>query len=349
MACLLCGLHPGTARAQIGGRHVFEFITLPVSSTQSGLGGYNITHYTGDQAIALANPALLRPSQSSRVSLTFANFMGGVNYGVASYVHDVENIGTFHAGIQYLNYGTMTQADAYGNRTGEFSANDLNFTVGAKRSFGNFHFGTNFKFLFSNVAGYNATGLAVDFGGLYYHPEQDLSVALALRNIGFQISAFAGSDREPLPFDLQIGVAKRIPHTPFRLTLTGVELTRPNLVVEDPNAAPQFDLSGKPIPPPNRTADNIFRHMVFGLEVLIGKKQNIQLRVGYNHRRRQELKPAEQGFGLAGFSLGFGVRISRFFLDYSFNSYSAAGALHQFSVSFLINSFGQSAAPVEEY
>jgi hypothetical protein len=72
------------------------------------------------------------------------------------------------------------------------------------------------------------------------------------------------------------------------------------------------------------------RHIVFGSEVFIG--ENFILRVGYNYRRRQELKLPEKS-GAAGFSYGLGLRVKRFHISYARAIYHAAGPSNHFTVS----------------
>ena len=62
------------------------------------------------------------------------------------------------------------------------------------------------------------------------------------------------------------------------------------------------------------------------------------LRMGYHHRNRA-LK-SDRRLDLAGTSVGFGLRIRRFHLDYSFSSWSFS-ALHQFTLTTQFRKKGQ--------
>ncbi|MEZ4687123.1 MAG: hypothetical protein R3B47_13960 [Bacteroidia bacterium] len=77
----------------------------------------------------------------------------------------------------------------------------------------------------------------------------------------------------------------------------------------------------------------MMRHVVFGGEFLLGKSLRLG---GYRHIRREELK-AQNRAGLAGFSLGFGLRVSRLSLDYGFSPYGVSKVFntHQFSLRLI--------------
>ncbi len=330
--------------AQSGGQHAFEFLRMPPSARILALGGAHVSMTDGDPLVAFVNPAVLNDESHSKVSLGFLNFVGGVNAGTANYAHKLKDIGYFHAGIQYLNYGTFLEADAYGNTYGNFSAGDVAVTYGMARAFDKFSFGANFKLLNSHLAYQSAWGGALDFGGTWYHPKWTLGVGAVLRNVGMQFSSLSGGAGFRLPLTAEIGISKRIPHTPMRFSLTLTDLQQPVLFRNDPSLPPTYDLAGNLIPPKSQTANNIFGHTVWGLEFLITKY--IHLRAAYNHRRRVEMRlENREGLWLGGFSVGGGLRLNRFYFDYGYAGYHAAGGMHQFSVAFHLNSFKQGWKP----
>ncbi len=72
----------------------------------------------------------------------------------------------------------------------------------------------------------------------------------------------------------------------------------------------------------------MFQHVILGGEFQFSRAFNV--RFGYNHRRHEGLKTGSR-LDLAGVGLGFGLKITRFRLDYAFNSWSFGG-LHQLTV-----------------
>jgi hypothetical protein len=87
-----------------------------------------------------------------------------------------------------------------------------------------------------------------------------------------------------------------------------------------------------------QSVDNIFRHLTFNGEFLLGKTESFRIRLGYDHRLRRELLVPGNG-GLAGFNGGLGMRIYRFRLDYGFGIYHLAGATHHLSIGTNLKSF----------
>ncbi|MFN8394960.1 MAG: type IX secretion system protein PorQ [Bacteroidia bacterium] len=336
---ILLAFLPIVALSQIGGRHVYDFLNLPPSARAASLGGVNISTYDHDLNWAFLNPALANDSMHQTISTSVANYLSDITYGYAGYSHTFDNVGSFHGGIQWLSYGKMIEADVYGNQTGRFSASDLAIVVGGARKIDNFSLGTNLKLVNSNVSRYRSHfALGLDMGGAYVSDNELFTAGMVFRNIGFNLTKWEAPDgvNTPLPFEIQIGISQRLKHMPLRFSLTTTNLQTPNLVYYDKDAPPQVDLSGDTIETHFPVVDNLFRHAVIGTEFLITKGFNI--RAGYNHMRRQELRSLNRG-GIAGFSFGVGIKIKMFRFDYALSSYHAVGPTHQFSLSSNIGGF----------
>ncbi|MCS6903966.1 MAG: type IX secretion system protein PorQ [Bacteroidia bacterium] len=321
--------------AQIGGRNIFDFLRLPPNALTAALGG-TVVSLQDRASYALQNPAALHDSAHTHLNFSIHDFIGDLSYGTVAYAHSIPEVGNFQMGIQYFHYGTFQGADVFGNLQSTFTANDLAFIVGTSRTWGKFSAGANFKLIHSAFAYQSLWGITVDFGGMYTNLSKGLGIGCVFRNLGFQLNSLAG-ERYSLPFEILLGISQRVPHTPFRISLTLTNLQQPRLVKNDEVQPIQYDLTGKPIPPPNRTVDNIFRHCIWGLELLLHR--NFHIRVSYNHQRRQELKAAEQTFSFHGFSLGAGIKINRFFLDYAYSGYHSFANAHFFTITTSIQAF----------
>ncbi|MEZ4827446.1 MAG: type IX secretion system protein PorQ [Bacteroidia bacterium] len=322
--------------AQIGGRHVYDFMNLSPSARLVSLGGVNVSTIDDDINLATQNPALLTDSMHQIASLSFSNYLAGIRYGYAGYSRTWDGIGSFHTGIHYVNSGEMQGADIFGNLTQTFYANELVWYLGYSREWKQFRYGANLKFISSTLGpGFTSTGLALDLGGSYMGKEKLFSAGVVLRNMGAQLSTYtATGGREPLPFEIIVGASNKLRYMPLRFSVTLTNMEHPNLIFNDPNRQPEFDLGGNEIKPPNQTADRIFRHFVFGTEFLLGKA--LRLRAGYNHLRRQELRSENRG-GFTGFSLGAGIRAKKFALDYGYTSYGVSNSFNTHQFSLLLN------------
>lgn len=332
---------PMSLQAQIGGRHVYDFLNLSPSARVAALGGVNVSTYDDDSNLGYQNPGLVNDSMHEELSLSVVNYLADINYGYASYAHHADKIATtFHGGIQYVNYGSFQGADEYGNLLEEFGANEVAMVVGAARKYKRFGYGANLKLINSNISGFNSFAMALDIGGSYHSIDKLFSAGLVFKNMGVQLSTYTPTgQREPLPFEIQTGLSYKLKYMPLRFSVTATNLEHPQLVYVDPNPEPQYDLSGNLIVPKKQIVDKVFRHFVFGGEFLLGK--SLRLRGGYNHLRRQELR-SEGRAGMSGFSLGAGIRVYKFRFDYGYSNFHAIGGMHQFSLSSNIGRFRKS-------
>ena len=59
----------------------------------------------------------------------------------------------------------------------------------------------------------------MDVAGSYISRDRSFTVSLIAKNIGRQITGYNDGNIEPLPFELQIGLAKKLKHLPFRYSI----------------------------------------------------------------------------------------------------------------------------------
>lgn len=284
----------------------YNFLRLPVSAHAAALGGENISIIEDDPALMFSNPALAASVSDRTVGLNYMNYMSGVNYGSASFNKVLREKITLGAGIQYINYGSMKETDADGTVTGDFTASDLAvsgvFTYELAR---NLVGGITAKFIYSHIGTYNSMAVGVDLGLNYYDPETEWSVSAVARNLGGQVKAY-DEQYEKMPIDVQLGASKQLGTTPFRVSLTLIDLTHYNY--------------------------RFVNHINLGLEALLG---NFWVGAGYNFRRADEMKTNkdtddESAHG-AGLSVGAGLNLNRFHLNLAYGKY------HVSSSSLILN------------
>ena len=195
----------------------------------------------------------------------------------------------------------------FNTEKGEFSAKDIavsgvfSYEL-AERIVG----GISAKFITSYIGEYNSIAVGVDLGVNYYHPDKELSLSVAARNLGGQLSAYH-EDFERMPIDVQIGATKRLKGSPLRFSASLVDMTHLNY--------------------------KFINHLVVGADLLLG--QNIWVGGGYNFRRAKEMTlnsgdDNESSHG-AGLSLGAGINLERFKLNLAYAKY------HVSSSSIVIN------------
>ena len=329
-----------TLTAQVDSRFVYEFTRFAVSPMQTALGGSPIALASEDAAQATINPALMDSLAAGNLSANIDFHFAGIKQIYAGYGQRWKNSPYYWAtGLQYLSYGSLDGADEFGNFTTPFSAGDFAFQASLARSIHPlWRAGASLKWIFSSLEGYSSTGAVLDLG-LHRRSLDGLTqLGLVVRNLGTQFTPFVPGQYEPVPFDLQFGVSRRLAHVPFRFSTVVHHLHRWNLLYEDPNSDQDVDLFGEPIPGPSafsKVVDNLFRHVIFSGEILLGKQENLQIRFGYNHLRRKELS-VDQFRSLAGFSGGIGFKVKKIQFDYGFSTYHLAGSTHHLGIRLAI-------------
>jgi hypothetical protein len=323
--------------SQIGGNYVYNFLSVPVSPRAAALGGSAIAINDGDLSLANENPALLTAQTSNKVALEYISYISDIHFGYASYAKHFDKLGTFSAGLQYLNGGEFTEADANGYTYGTFGANEyaLNLSY-AKALDSSFILGATLKPVYSQLYTYNSFGLVMDVGASYTNKSGLFTASLVLKNMGAQITAY-DEETGPVPFDIQAGIATKLAHAPFRFSIIAHHLNVPDLSYVQSNYS---DLSNvdQEVESVDEAAffEKALNHMIFGIEFVPTK--TFFLRAGYNYMRRQELKLEEQP-GMVGFSWGFGLRIAKLNLSYANVRYHNAGISNQFAITTNLNDF----------
>lgn len=323
------------ARAQIGGQQAFSFLNLPTGAKMAGLGGVNVSARDADPTMFLGNPALLNSEMDGRLALSFVDYLADIKQSTAAYVFNTERAGRFGIGLNYVSYGKFQQYDAAGNPLGEFSVNEYALSVGDAYTQGNFTLAGSARLAVSGISGNHSVAVLADVGAVFKHPEQDFTVGLAARNVGYQLKPYAGAGREPMPLDVQIGTSFKPEHMPLRFSITAHHLQQLDIVYLDPKQrTQQLDPSDSSRVRKKSLGDMIARHFVVGGELLLSK--NLHVRVAYNHLQRRELR-LDNTAGGAGLSFGVMLRISQFQLDYTRAGLHASGAANYFTVARNIN------------
>jgi opacity protein-like surface antigen len=289
------------------GRTVYNFLRLPVSAHGAALGGNNISLVEDDESMIFHNPSLLSNVSDKTILINYMNYMAGVNTASAAFNKVIKERASVAFSGQYINYGSMKEMNADNIQNGEFSAKDISIA-------GYFSYlltdritgGVAAKFITSYIGEYNSLAMGVDLGLNYYHHESELSISLVTKNLGGQVKSY-DDNFERMPMDLQVGISKRLVHTPLRFSATLTDLTHWNY--------------------------KFIQHLSAGAELILSPQ--IWIGAGYNFRRAKEMSiensDHEKSSNWAGFSLGAGLSLNNFKLNFAYGKY------HVSSSSILIN------------
>ncbi len=285
----------------------FDFLRLEPSAQASALGGALLGGGASQNSWALYHPALLTRDASHSMSASWLNHLSDLQAGTITYAQSFGTLGTAAAGIRYLHWGRTARTDEDGAQNGTFSSSNIALTTGFSRPWqSRIRYGANLHVAYSSVAEYGAVAVAVDAGVLYHIAEEEFTASMSTTNMGFTLSSL-GQLRDHIPTDLRISVSKRLRYIPVLFGLTLHDLLHLNQITNGREG---------------------FRHAIFSFE--FQAIPVFHIRMGYNHRKRN-LK-SERRLDLAGTSVGFGLRIRQFHLDYAYSSWSFSG-LHQFTLT----------------
>lgn len=287
----------------------YNFLRLPVSAHVAALGGNNITITDDDPTMIFHNPAMLGGVSDKSLNLNYMTYMEGTMVGSASFVRAWGDHGTWGVSASYMDYGSMRQTTADNIQTGEFSAKDIMLGGSVAYSLSTlFTGGITAKIISSSIAGYNSMAVAVDLGINYFDEAQGLSLSAVARNLGGQIDAY-DEDFEKIPFDLQVGISKKMAMAPLRFSATL-------------NNLHDWD-------------DSFIHHLAIGADIFLS--DNIYIAGGYNFRRNKEMRisngEGESSHG-AGLSFGGGVQLERFKLNVAYAKYHVSVSSLLINVSY---------------
>jgi hypothetical protein len=321
------------ATAQIGGENTYEFLALAPSARITGLGGTNVSILDHDLTIQLANPAALNPKMDKLVAFGSVVYPGRVNFGNVSYARKFKIPGTFGFGLQYIAYGRFKETDEAANILGNFNAGEMNIYAGYGYQFARiFSVGANAKFIYSQLGPYSSVGMVADLAVMINDTAHNVTASIVAKNIGGQFKTYNKGVREPMPFDLQAGLSFGFKNVPFRFHFTFHDLYRWNIRYNNP-ADQQTDnlfTDSADLKPKKYIADNLFRHIIIGVEFNI--KKVVRFDIAYNHMRQQELKLTTRR-GVPGISLGLGLHIRQFDFGYGFQPLAQGATMHNFTLS----------------
>ncbi len=231
-------------------------------------------------------------------------YMQGSVTGSASFTKIIGKRSTLGIGAQFIDYGSMKETNADNVELGNFSASDFALSgVYAYNLTDRIVGGVTAKAIYSHIGSYNSFAMGVDLGLNYFNENTDFSASIVARNLGGQLKAYDDT-YEAIPFNMSVGITKRLKGAPFRPSVTFIDIT-------------------------DWTYNKLLEHLIIGTDVLLGN--TIYLCAAYNFKRAEEMKLVDESTHGAGWSFGGGLELQKFKLQLSYAKY------HVSSSSFLVN------------
>lgn len=319
----------------LGGQTTYNFLRLPPAPQAAATGGLNIAQQSNDLSLAFQNPALLSKSMHTHTTLNFNRMYAGVanQHWMMAYHHPRLQT-TFAAGIYYFDYGNIAQTDASGNTLGAFRPRDYALQFSASKDYlDHWRLGVSLKYIVSNYLLFRSRAIAMDVGLLYRDTVNFLQVSVLASNMGAQLKTYAGQTEE-LPFDLRVGISKKLANAPIQFSATYHHLQQFNILYNDTVFNTDNLLENRR---GGFTIENLLQHFVLGAQVIVGER--IELSAGYNFLRRAELNVPNAANGLNGFGMGVGVLLPKLHLRYARSYYQNNTALNQLGITLPLNQY----------
>jgi hypothetical protein len=313
----------------VGGNAAFSFMGLSNAAQVSALGGVNVSAINNDVSYSFNNPALLRKEQHQQTNASFNNFLAGIkNYSLTTAFYAEKPAITLGVGVNYLSYGSLAQTDAIGNIYGTFTPNDyVAQAMVSKQYKERFWLGATLKYISSNYGIYKSNAVASDIGVTYLDSSNYLQISLVAKNIGVQLHNYTGtSTKEELPFDIQLGITKRLAKAPIQFSLTGHHLQQLVITYNDSTFNANEGNTQQVT-----TLDKIISHLVFASQIFLGDK--LELAIGYNFLRAKDLSAYGLTNSLNGFSMGVGIKLKKLQINYGSGFYQR-NLFHQIGLNF---------------
>ena len=296
------------------GKSTFDFLLLPTSTRSAALGGTNVSVIEPDVSLVNNNPAFLGAEMDLNFSAAYLSYIADIGMGSIAFAKGLGERSAWGVGVIYSNYGKMLETSKDNVILGDLAANDICGNIFVSRDLTEkIRGGVAAKFIYSNYAHNTALGLGVDLGLSYYDSDSEFSVGLVGKNLGRQIKAYE-EELSSLPWDIQLGISKRLANAPLRFSVTGVYLKQWKFDNIDKKEDSFLKTAGK--------------HLILGVDAI--PSDNFWIGLGYNIKRGSDMH-LQEGNRLAGFSIGAGLRVKAFGFGCSFGQY------HPSATSFMLN------------
>lgn len=334
---LLIFLFKGITAQTLGGNSVFNFLRLSNTPQLTALGSVNISQLSNDVGLAFNNPALLKPEMHTQMNAVFNDFYGSIKvYHLSLGYHNVKLNTNFAWGINYFSYGNVPETDAAGNVLGKFRPTDWVMQMSASRSYmEKWNYGTTVKFISSNYGQYRSNGLAMDVGVMYQDSSKLFSASVVAKNMGFQLKKYAGSSADDLPFDLQIGITKKLQNAPFSFSLTAQRVHQFDIRYNDTTFNNENGFTNGSTK--KFSFDKLINHFTLASTIYLGDR--IEVQAGYKFLRRKELNIGNGSNGLNGFSIGAGAKFGKLQIRYARAYYQSNSAFNQLGINMQLNRY----------
>ena len=145
-------------------------------------------------------------------------------------------------------------------------------------------------------------------------------------NLGGQVKRFYET-HDRLPFDVRLGWSQSFGSFPLRFSITAWNLTKWHLPYTDTGDGSE---SAQP-QEKDKFMSNLFRHLVFGIDLI--SSPNYYISLGYNYKTRTDMSTYKRNM-LSGFTLGGGIKVKSFGISLAFAQPHTGATTFMFNLSY---------------
>jgi hypothetical protein len=270
-----------------------SFLSLPVGAQSIALGEASAA-LLHDPFTWLSNPGLMPLAEGTGAGAFHSQWALDTYYDNAIARRSISKLFSIGAGFTYLSTPDVPGFDEVGNPTSSLSNSSLQGILGVGITpLTGLGVGADIKYIQDKIADWTARGCAIDIGAAWTTPFHELTLGIAVQNIGNDIKFIEESEK--LPTSLRMGASGAIPIPGVPVTMRfAADLVKPRF--ED-----AYGCFG---------AEADFRSIVF-------------LRAGYTDDASREGDR---------FSVGGGFKLfDRIVLDYAWTPYGTLGSFNRIS------------------
>ncbi len=287
------------------GNSGFDFLRSDMGARSSAIGGATVA-ITGDLHGLMTNPASLIGIKEMEITFSYIDHLVDIKSGFIGFGKSLRDTGRLGIGISYIHYGAFERTDIVGTSLGSFTSYDYALSVAYANALPwGVRYGLTVKYIQSKIDQYTAGGVAADFGMIYRIDRENLNIGFSVLNLGRSTKSFI-EVHEKMPISYRIGFSKVLAHLPLMLNFNLIKY--------------QYNQS------------NLFWGLYWALGGEFTVTDFFFLRWGYHSRGREERIGSDDDWS-AGISLGIGIQLKRYRLDYGFSGHGALGYKNFFTVT----------------
>lgn len=193
--------------AESDGAKGFKSLTIYSTAEEAAQGGTG-SFSSGNALVFFNNPAASLFDKSLVASINQNYWISDTvmnNFGIRNSRDKV----AYGFGFRYLDYKEIEGRDEIGTPTGNFAPMDFAFTANTAFRLNPDHYlGINASVIYEKIDTASSYGLAFDLGYTYLTPIKDLTLALAIKNLG--VASKMDEEKIELPTSFEISAIKKL-------------------------------------------------------------------------------------------------------------------------------------------